>query len=384
MARSPSARLPQRRDRPTARVALAVAASLVLNGAALAALGAAGAFTLASRPARVELAAVSSAAWEANRRIAAPGAPPPAPAAAVAPARAPSPRPEVPSARIVDVAPSSDPRRPVAARFLAERDNTVPRDVQYRGPLADRRGPVAARPTGGTSASGGIPLPGEEGTSDDAAPGREGSRAAADAAVRIAAARLALAADGERPAAPDPGIAAGSPSAGDGGARRIGRFDPRLLPVGDRFEGVGAGSPMAERLRGVAEGEETRLNTRAFKYADFYRRVAEAIRSEWDPNGAWDALDPQDRVFGREARTVAVDIVLDRGGRLLAAKVATTSGLPFFDREALRAIDAAAPFPNPPEGLVDAEGRVVLERYGLRFEWPEHALFDRLMGAGGR
>jgi TonB family protein len=141
---------------------------------------------------------------------------------------------------------------------------------------------------------------------------------------------------------------------------------------------------MAERLPGVAEGDETRLNTRAFKYADFYRRVAEAIRSEWDPNRAWDALDPQDRVFGREPRTVAVDIVLDRGGRLLATKVATTSGLAFFDREALRAIDAAAPFPNPPEGLVDPEGRVVLERYGLRFEWPEHALLNRLMGSGGR
>jgi TonB family protein len=384
MARPPPARSSLRRDRPVARAALALVASLGVNGAALAALVAAGAFTLPSRPAHVALSAVAREVWDANRRV---DSTPPAPIPVVgaAPPLAPRARPEVPSDRIVEVAPSSDPRRPKAARFLAERDNTVPRDVQYRGALAERRGPVAPRPTGGAPGSGGIPLPGEEGTGDAPAPGREGPSAAADLTeTRIAAARLALAVGGERAGETDPGDPAAAGSRGEGGARRRGRFDPRLLPVGHRFEGVGGGSPMAERLPGVALGDETALNTRAFRYADFYRRVAEAIRSEWDPNRAWDGLDPHDRVFGRAARRVAVDIVLDRSGRLVATKVASTSGLPFFDREALRAIDAAAPFPNPPDGLVNGDGHVVLERYGLRFEFPEHAFIDRLMGAGGR
>jgi TonB family protein len=144
--------------------------------------------------------------------------------------------------------------------------------------------------------------------------------------------------------------------------------------VGAAFEGAGGGAPMAERLAGVEEGDATRLNTRAFRFAEFYRRVAQAIRSEWDPNRAWDGLDPQDRLFGRGPRRVALDIVLDGEGRLVDLRVASSSGLAFFDREALRAVDAAAPFPNPPRGLVDREGHVTLSAFGLRFEFPQTGL----------
>lgn len=390
MLRPSPVHLAPRPRRASPRVAAAIAASLLLNGAALATLARAGAFALPSRPSRVALAIVSPDEWEANRRVAdvrvSPAAPPTTPAAAQAPTPPPAvpAAPPVPSGQIVEVAPSSDGRRPAAARFLADRDNTVPRDVQHRRRDPSASGPVAARPMGGP-AGGGIPLPGEEGTRDEATPGREGARGEEEAAAqRIESARLALAADGETSATPRVAMATGATTTGEGGGRRIGRFDPRLLPVGDRLDGAGGGRPMSERLPGVEEGDETRLNTRAFKYAAFYRRVAEAIRSEWDPNRAWDGIDPQDRIYGRSARRVAVDIVLDRAGRLVAAKVAASSGLAFFDREALRAIDAAAPFPNPPAGLVDGEGHVVLASYGLLFEFPEHAAIDRLLGAGRR
>lgn len=385
MPRPPPDRF-RRRERPLARAGAAMAASLALNLAAGGALVVSGALRLPGEgnAAPVALAELSEGAWAANRAIAAPPlaetAPPPEP---TPPAPAPAVR-SVPPGQIVSVAPSPDGRRPANARFLAERDNTVAKDAQHRGPGSDGAAPVAARPTAGAAGAQGVPLPGEEGAADERAPGREGSRGAEDdAAARVAAARLALAEGGERPA---PLLTRAEPDAagrrpGDGGARRAGRFDPRILPVGDRFEGVGGGRPMADRLAGVAEGDETLLNTRAFRYADFYRRVGEAIRSEWDPNRAWDALDPHDRAFGRQARRVVVDIVLDRGGRLVEATVAGSSGLAFFDREALRAIEAAAPFPNPPSGLVGGDGRILLEQYGLRFEWPEHAILDRLVGA---
>jgi TonB family protein len=370
----------RRRERPLARAAVAAGASLALNLAAGTALVVAGALRLPQHatPTPIAIAELSADAWAANRAISAPASAPAAVAAAQPPARAATAR-SMPPGQIVSVAPSPDGRRPANARFLAERDNTVERDVQYRGPVPDGPAPVAARPSAGAAGAQGVPLPGEEGTADEAAPGREGSRGTEErAAARVAAARLALAEDGERPAAD---LGTGDPRSGEGGARRAGRFDPRILPVGDRFEGVGGGRPMADRLAGVAEGDHTLLNTRAFRYADFYRRVGEAIRSEWDPNRAWDALDPHDRAFGREARRVVVRIVLDRGGRLVDATVAGSSGLAFFDREALRAIAAAAPFPNPPAGLVGGDGRIVLEQFGLRFEWPENKLLDRLVGA---
>jgi TonB family protein len=135
---------------------------------------------------------------------------------------------------------------------------------------------------------------------------------------------------------------------------------------------------MPERLAGVADGEATMLNTRAYRYAEFYRRVGEAIRTEWDPNRAWDERDPGEVIYGRLDRRVVVEIALDEEGRLVEVKVARSSGLDFFDRETIRAISAAAPFPNPPRGLVGPDGRVVLADYGLRFRFPERVLLDRL------
>jgi TonB family protein len=381
MPRLPTARPSPRRDRPLARACAAGAASAALHALVLAALGAAGALEVPAGDgaAPVALARIEPAAWAANRAVAGEESPRlESPARPTPPVPAPAAGVPIPAGRVVEVAPSQDSRRPARARFLAERDNTVAEDVQHRGAV-QRPGPVAARPTAGAAGTQGIPLPGEEGTADEAAPGREGARGREeDAATRIAAARLALVAGGDRPASPVP--AAGA--RGDGGARRAGRFDPRVLPVGDLFQGVSGGSPSAERLPGVREGDATVLNTRAFKYADFFRRLGEAIRAEWDPNRAWNALDPQDQIFGRSARVVLVDIVLEPGGNLREARVARSSGLEFFDREALRAIDAAAPFPNPPRGLVGAEGLIVVERYGLRFEWPEHAILDRLLPSG--
>jgi TonB family protein len=223
--------------------------------------------------------------------------------------------------------------------------------------------PVAPRPTAGEAGEQGVPLPGEEGRSDESAAGREGAKD-----ERIASARLALAGP-----APDrrPG--------GEGGARRAGRFDPRLLPVGEGFTGVGRGSPSADDLPGVPDGDATLVDTRAFRYAAFYRRVHEAIAREWDPNAVWDAHDPQDQVHGRAARRVLVELVLEDDGRLRNVRILRGSGLDFFDRECLRAVAAAAPFPNPPRGLVGPDGLVVLGDVGLLFEWGRDALLDRLL-----
>jgi TonB family protein len=356
------------RERPGRRAAVALLASALVNALALSALHAAGALHLGGGPAPVTLAPVSAARWEAHRRVAAaPGAS--APRATRDGSPVPPAPPEPPRGTIVSVAPSPDPRRPAHARFLAERDNAVARETQWRGPV-DGRAPLAARPSSGAEGAQGVPLPGEEGRSDASEPGREGG-AAAGAEARIARARLALAGGGER----------GHPTAaraGEGGMRRAGRFDPRVLPVGDAFEAAGRGSPAADRLLGVADGDATLVNTRAFRFAAFYRRVYEAIQGEWRPNEEWDARDPHDRVLGRVPRRVRVELVLDPEGRLREAKLVKGSGLDFFDRECLRAVAAAAPFPNPPRGLVGPDGLVVVP-VPLLFEWGQDALLDRLL-----
>jgi TonB family protein len=366
-----------RQDRPLARTVAALALSALANAAVVGVLDAAGAFQLPrSRAAHVAIAALGAERWEANRRAVASAdaaAASPSPAAPLLPSAQPA-APARPDGRIVRVAPSPDQRRPERARFLAERDNTVARETQRRGPALPGAG-LAARPTVGAAGAHGVPLPGEEGASDEAAPGKEGARAADAPEERIERARLALAGGHD----PGPGRVRTAARAGDGGARRAGRFDPRILPVADAFTAAGGGAPASERLPGVAAGDATLVNTRAFRYAAFYQRVREAIAGEWDPNRAWDARDPHDRILGRATRKVLVDIVLDPEGQLREARLVRGSGIDFFDRECLRAIAEAAPFPNPPRGLVGADGLVVLGGWGLVFEWGPEALLERLL-----
>ena len=64
--------------------------------------------------------------------------------------------------------------------------------------------------------------------------------------------------------------------------------------------------------------------------------------------------------IGLENYTTTVDAVIDRNGHILDMTVTRTSNVREFDEAVTRAYVRAAPFPPPPEGLVDAEGKVVL------------------------
>jgi TonB family protein len=119
------------------------------------------------------------------------------------------------------------------------------------------------------------------------------------------------------------------------------------------------------------------VNTRTFRFAGFYRRVHDAIAGAWKPNRAWDARDPHDRLLGRTRRQVQVDILLDAEGSLRDLRVVRGSGLGFFDAECLRAIREAAPFPNPPRGLVGSDGVVALRGWRLVFEFGPEDLVER-------
>lgn len=53
------------------------------------------------------------------------------------------------------------------------------------------------------------------------------------------------------------------------------------------------------------------------------------------------------------ARSVATEVAfdLDRDGRLTRLRLVSSSGIPDFDRAAMRAVRAAAPFPRPPDDV---------------------------------
>lgn len=106
------------------------------------------------------------------------------------------------------------------------------------------------------------------------------------------------------------------------------------------------------------EGDTTLVNSRSFKYWDFFQRVKERVRQEWDPATVYRARDPTGTAYGLRDRLTVLGVVLDAEGRVQRIEVVRESGLPFLDEEAVRAFREAAPFLNPPAGLADEKGRI--------------------------
>jgi TonB family protein len=106
------------------------------------------------------------------------------------------------------------------------------------------------------------------------------------------------------------------------------------------------------------EGDVPLVNSRSFKYWDFFRRVKDRVRDQWNPGGIYQARDPDGKVYGSKDRLTVLTVILEPGGGIARLEVAKESGLPFLDEEAMRAFREAGPFPNPPKGLVDESGRI--------------------------
>lgn len=389
----PSLRRRRVADRPGVRVALALLASLALNLLLLLVAGKMGAFDI-GHPAKVSpvaLAPLSAEQWAANRAVTG-GAPPqqaqprppqqqamPAPP----PARPPEEERRSPG-QIVTVAPSKDSSKPKDARFLSDRDNTVEKETRSRfagtrtyenvlpAPSDGAKQRVEPAPEAGEGGSGAKSVPGKEGPKATQGNGAE-KLAVPD---RKAEEKLALAPHqepehgaGDTPAAPQvdrpqphggPNTlqVPGAPGEGEGGQRR-GGIDSRLLPTPQSLSKI-AGGPSPDRIQGIEEGDATALNTRSFKYATFIQRVGMAIYREWDPNRAYQARDPDGKVYPARDRTTTIDLVLDPSGGIRFVKVMESSGLDFLDQEVVRAARSAGPFPNPPAGLVDPSGQIHL------------------------
>lgn len=115
------------------------------------------------------------------------------------------------------------------------------------------------------------------------------------------------------------------------------------------------------------EGDTNLLNTRKFRYWDFFQRVRERVRDEWNPAQVWQAHDPSGKRYGVRDRLTVVRVRLDPQGAVKELRVQKPSGLSFLDDEATRAFSAGGPYPNPPAGLVNEQGEVEFQ-FGFMFE----------------
>jgi len=377
----PSLRRKKVTDRPAARVATAAFVSLALNAALILIIARLGAFDLTRpiQPTRIALQSLSPEQWQANRSVAgapaAPAVPLPPPEAARPEAKPPPDERNAPG-QIVDVAPSDDSRPPDKARFSSDRDNRVKKETRSRWAgtkVWEKRAPApvegarGAEPReageGGDAKESRQAKAGEGGTNGKA--GREGP--AHKPTPSGSDERLAML---EPPQQPGQRLGERQPQAGDEGLGKPGApgeqqqgrkkaGDPRLLPSVESMSRIAAGPSNDYIDRDIEEGDATALNTKSFKFATFWNRFKQDVVGHWRPAIVYEQRDPDGTMFGgRSERATGLHLVLDANGAIKEVKVVESSGLDFLDREAVRAVRAAAPFYNVPAGLVDDKGEV--------------------------
>ena len=122
-----------------------------------------------------------------------------------------------------------------------------------------------------------------------------------------------------------------------------------------------------DHLPDVERGKGTVLNANSYRYADFFHSVKRAVERYWQPSELYLRRDPTGQVYGVKDRYTVLRVEIDRTGKIENLVTVRLSGLDFMDEEAKRAFREAQPFPNPPLGLADPDGKIRFE-FGFFFE----------------
>ena len=124
----------------------------------------------------------------------------------------------------------------------------------------------------------------------------------------------------------------------------------------------GIASTSTDKLEQVEQSLKTQLNTREYKYYGYYQRIKNQLNSFWQP----EVKQKVSRLM-TQGRTIASDsnnkvtkliIVLNDAGTLVKVQVIGESGVRDLDEAAIEAFRQAAPFPNPPKGMVENDGTI--------------------------
>ncbi len=117
-----------------------------------------------------------------------------------------------------------------------------------------------------------------------------------------------------------------------------------------------AGAPNNDLLR-EQRGEATLLSTKRFLYAAYINQIRRLVNFYWSQQ--LDNVPPSIRLAKSAYDTVVrVDIAAD--GTLDSIRIIEECGSPPLDNAVVTAFEIAGPFPPPPAGLVDPDGRARL------------------------
>ena len=130
--------------------------------------------------------------------------------------------------------------------------------------------------------------------------------------------------------------------------------------VGGETQGSDA-SATDDHIKDVNPGVQTLLSTREFIYYTYYNRIKARLRQYWEPK-----IKEKVSNILRQGRTIAstsekvtkIVIILNDKGTLEKIQVIGPSGMTDLDDAAVEAFRAAAPFPNPPKGIIEDDGKI--------------------------
>ena len=125
-----------------------------------------------------------------------------------------------------------------------------------------------------------------------------------------------------------------------------------------------AGAPNNDLLNEEI-GRAVNLNTKEFLYANYINQIRRLVVFYWRQE--LDNLPRSVRISRPSYKTV-VEIEIAEDGLLDSVTVADSSGSEPLDNAVTTAFTIAGPFPAPPEGLVDPDGRARLGNMGFTVE----------------
>ncbi len=309
-----------------------------------------------------------------------PPVPPPQPQQQPPPPPPPPPAPTRPQ-QVVETAKPNDEQEPDNARFLAEHNTKAEKQTVARGarnePMVAKSKPedlaVKDKPKDEPSAE---KLEDKPPGKNDKAPDAKGllsmrppgaptqpNEAPQDAKIRGAAGRQQgpIVSDGFIPRRGDGAVEQqrrdpGELTKGQGGAGGGAPQVPDLEQSKDVLERI-AGGGSVDHLEEIESADETALSAKRWVYASFFNRLKRQVAQNWEPQAVWRRSDPSGTAHGFKTRITEVRVSLSPKGTLTKIVVTAPSGVSQLDEEAVRAFHAAAPFPNPPDGLVK-EGQI--------------------------
>lgn len=117
----------------------------------------------------------------------------------------------------------------------------------------------------------------------------------------------------------------------------------------------------SDYIKDKEPGLETLLSTREFVYFSYYNRIRHQLNQYWEPkikDKVVHLFKQGRRVAATEDRITQVLITLDQRGVLQKVQVIGRSGIMDLDEVAIEAFRLAAPFPNPPKGIIEQDGTI--------------------------